>query len=52
MNRIVYDLCMVASLAMVTTGAMQQWGLALGLVVGGGTLAVLTVVGVILSGGR
>lgn len=52
MTRIVYDLAMLASLLLVSIGAGLQWGLPVGLMVGGGLMAAFTVLGIVLTQGR
>lgn len=52
MARIVYDACTLLGLLLCSAGAGLQWGLPVGLIVAGALLIVLTMVAVVIGGGR
>lgn len=52
MNRKVYDASMLVALGLVAAGAGLQWGVPVGLMVGGGMLAAITVFSLYITGGR
>ncbi len=50
--RIVYDICTLLGLLLCSAGAGLQWGLPVGLMVGGGLLIVLTLIAATTGGRR